>query len=47
MQQNGGNFAAVKDVNGNVSSSETCVICHGPGTVEDVQVVHLLSTFPP
>jgi OmcA/MtrC family decaheme c-type cytochrome len=45
MTQNGGNFAAVKDVNSKVSSSETCVICHGPGALADVKVVHNLAQY--
>jgi len=49
MTQNGGAFNAAKDpVTGKVmgGSQETCVICHGPGAVADVAVVHQLSSFP-
>jgi OmcA/MtrC family decaheme c-type cytochrome len=45
MQQNGGNFAAVKDANSHVASSETCVVCHGQGAIADVAVVHNLSQY--
>jgi len=45
MQQNGANFAAVKDANSHVASSETCVVCHGPGAIADVAVVHNLSQY--
>ena len=40
MTQNGGSFTAIKDANSRVVSMETCVICHGPGAVADVKVVH-------
>ncbi len=46
MEQNGGSFTAVKDANSKVSSSETCVVCHGQGAVADVAVVHNLSAYP-
>ena len=45
MMQNGGSFTAVKDLNSNVVSKETCVICHGPGAVADVKVVHKLAAY--
>jgi OmcA/MtrC family decaheme c-type cytochrome len=45
MMQNGGNFAAVKDANNRVVSSETCVVCHGAGAIADVQVVHNLAAY--
>jgi OmcA/MtrC family decaheme c-type cytochrome len=46
MQQNGGSFTAVKDVNSHVASTETCIICHGPGAVADVKVVHSAIAVP-
>jgi OmcA/MtrC family decaheme c-type cytochrome len=45
MTQNGGNFTAVKDANSHVVSTETCVICHGPGAVADVKLVHNLALY--
>jgi OmcA/MtrC family decaheme c-type cytochrome len=45
MMQNGGSFSAVKDANSHVVSSETCVICHGPGALADVKVVHNLALY--
>ena len=44
MVQNGGNFNAVKDASSHVASTETCVICHGPGAIADVKVVHNVAT---
>jgi OmcA/MtrC family decaheme c-type cytochrome len=49
MKQNGGSFTAAKDpVTGNVvgGSQESCVVCHSAGGIEDVAVVHKLSSFP-
>lgn len=45
MRQNGADFAAVKDVNSQVVGGiqETCNICHGPGAIADVKVVHHLA----
>ena len=46
MVQNGGSTTVSKDAEGrtipnsNAANNETCSICHGPGGVEDVQVVH-------
>jgi OmcA/MtrC family decaheme c-type cytochrome len=40
MVQFGANFAAVKDAQSHVASLETCAICHGPGAIADVKVVH-------
>ena len=45
MMQNGGNFAAVKDPNSLVVSTEQCAVCHGSGAVADVAVVHALGSF--
>jgi OmcA/MtrC family decaheme c-type cytochrome len=45
MMQNGGSFAAVKDANSRVVSMETCAICHGPGALADVKVVHDLALY--
>jgi OmcA/MtrC family decaheme c-type cytochrome len=50
MQQNGGSTAVRKDAEGrtiastNPASVETCSICHGPGGVADVKVVHDIPT---
>jgi cytochrome c553 len=48
MIQNGANFTAAKTASGALISSsvETCAICHGPGAVADVKVVHDLASFP-
>ncbi len=46
MIQNGGNFLAVKNAASQVASAETCIVCHGPGAIADVAVVHKLSSFP-
>jgi mono/diheme cytochrome c family protein len=35
----------VKDAGSHVVSAETCVICHGPGAVADVKVVHNLALY--
>lgn len=46
MLQNGGSTTISKDAEGrtipssNPAGSETCSICHGPGGVADVQVMH-------
>jgi OmcA/MtrC family decaheme c-type cytochrome len=50
MQQNGGSTAVLKDAEGrtilstNPASVETCSICHGPGGVADVKLVHNIPT---
>lgn len=48
MIQNGGNFAAGKTAAGALvsPSTETCALCHGPGGVADVAVMHNLAEFP-
>jgi len=46
MQQNGGSTTVLKDAEGrtaggaNPAYTETCALCHGPGGVADVMVVH-------
>jgi OmcA/MtrC family decaheme c-type cytochrome len=46
MAQNGGSTTVLKDAEGrtipssNPANSETCSLCHGPGGVADLQVVH-------
>jgi hypothetical protein len=42
MQLNGGDFNAGKTVEGTMISSsiETCALCHGPGRVADVKLIH-------
>jgi OmcA/MtrC family decaheme c-type cytochrome len=45
MMQNGANFAAVVGANNQVVSSETCLVCHGPGALADVKVVHKLASY--
>ena len=47
MRQNGGDFAAAKNNSGTLISSgvETCQLCHGPGRVADVKLMHGVGTF--
>ena len=45
MLQYGGSFTALKDANSHVPPTETCVICHGPGGLADVKVVHNLALY--
>ena len=47
MQQNGGDFDATKAADGTLISSgvETCSVCHGPGRVADVKVMHNVEGF--
>lgn len=47
MRQNGGDFAAGKNDTGALISSgtETCALCHGPGRVGDVKLMHGVGTF--
>lgn len=47
MVQNGGNFNATKTATGALVSSgvETCSLCHGPGALADVKVVHDVASF--
>ena len=50
MLQNGGSTTVMKDAEGmtilstNPANVETCSICHGPGGVADVKVVHNIPT---
>jgi len=47
MIQNGGDFAATKAADSTLISSgvETCQLCHGPGRIADVKVMHGVGTF--
>ncbi len=47
MVQNGGDFAAMKAADGTLISSgvETCVLCHGPGSIADVVEAHSVDEF--
>jgi OmcA/MtrC family decaheme c-type cytochrome len=45
MTQNGGSFTATKKSDSTVVSTETCVVCHGPGANADVAVVHNLAAY--
>jgi len=47
MKQNGGDFNATKSATGGLISSgtETCSVCHGPGAIADVKVVHSVASF--
>ena len=47
MMQNGGDFAAGKDVDSSTVSSgvETCELCHGPGGSSDTGDVHGVNDF--
>jgi OmcA/MtrC family decaheme c-type cytochrome len=47
MLQNGANFGAIKNAGSQVVSNETCAICHGPGGVADVAVVHNIAALQP
>ncbi len=48
MIQNGGDFDAAKTATGALVSPtvETCALCHGPGGIADVAVMHDLADFP-
>jgi OmcA/MtrC family decaheme c-type cytochrome len=46
MTQNGGSFNAIKDANSHVPATESCIICHGPGGIADVKVVHNIVAQP-
>jgi len=47
MVQNGGDFNATKTMFGTLVSAgtETCSLCHGPGAVADVKVMHSVASF--
>jgi OmcA/MtrC family decaheme c-type cytochrome len=47
MTQNGGDFNATKAATGALISAtaESCRVCHGPGAIADVKVVHNVSSF--
>jgi OmcA/MtrC family decaheme c-type cytochrome len=45
MLENGANFDAIKNAASKVVSNETCAICHGPGAVADVAVVHNIAAL--
>lgn len=46
MTQNGGSFDAPKPANGIVTSPlETCGVCHGPGQLADVKLMHKVGIY--
>ena len=47
MTQNGGDFGATKAADSTLISSgvETCNLCHGPGRIADVKLMHEVGTF--
>ncbi len=47
MRQNGADFAATKAADGTLISSgvETCALCHGPGRIADVKVMHHVEDY--
>jgi OmcA/MtrC family decaheme c-type cytochrome len=41
MAQNGGSFYSLQvDIDGSLGTTESCSVCHRPGTIADVDVVH-------
>jgi cytochrome c553 len=50
IEQNGGSTAIMKDAEGrtilstNPAAVESCSVCHGPGGIADLQVVHHIPT---
>jgi hypothetical protein len=42
IKQNGGDFNAGKTADGKLISTgtETCALCHGPGRIADVKLMH-------
>ena len=47
MRQNGADFDATKAADGTLISAsvETCALCHGPGRIADVKVMHHVADF--
>jgi len=46
MTQNGGSFSAPKPAGGIVTSPlETCGVCHGPGQLADVKLMHKIGIY--
>ncbi|MCS6948550.1 MAG: hypothetical protein NZM12_13145, partial [Steroidobacteraceae bacterium] len=47
MLQNGGSKTLSKNADGTTAGGplETCSVCHGPGRVADVKVVHKIGRF--
>jgi OmcA/MtrC family decaheme c-type cytochrome len=47
MKQNGADFDAAKSADGTLISAsvETCALCHGPGRIADVKVMHHVADY--